>query len=213
LNKRKIKKLINKTRFFINRRGIAYFAPVIALFRLFKQQRLNYLHQMRVLYRYAFWTWQPPLFETYTADEFVDEFCPGMKEQFEAESLLRKENLIKSMRTKTARPSNLREMMVFCHNEHCLIRWHADFERHELLIFTPSIFVPVLTDFLIALPTEDKCFAEFGIAEPLQIEAFFTIKICLEYQDLEKWYLAHVSFYYRCYEISFEELPSKGGAR
>lgn len=162
---------------------------------------------MKVVYRYAYWKWHEPRFEIYTTDELIDEFCPGIKDQFEAESLLRKENFLNSLRPKTARPDDLRELMIFCHNEHCLIRWHTDFEKRELLIFTPSVFVPILTDFLIMLPAEDQRFAEAGISDPLQIDAYFEIKLCLEYQDKEKWYLAHVYMDYGCFDISREPLP------
>ena len=202
------RKLIKKIRFFIHRRGIGYFAPLIAFIRLIKKRKLNYIWQMKVICRYAFWKVPKyTTFATYTADELIDEFCPGMKDQFEAESLLRKEKFLNSLRPKTARPDDLRELMIFCHDEHCLIRWHTDFEKRELLIFTPSVFVPILTDFLIALPAEDKRFAEFGIEEPLQIDTYFTIKLCLEYQDKEKWYLAHVYMDYGCFDISHEPLP------
>jgi hypothetical protein len=44
-----------KTYQFVKRSVVGYFAPVIALRRLFKRKTLNFLHQMRVVYRYAFW--------------------------------------------------------------------------------------------------------------------------------------------------------------
>lgn len=43
-----------RIRRFINRSGIGYFAPLIAAVRMLKKRRLNYVHQLRVVYRYAF---------------------------------------------------------------------------------------------------------------------------------------------------------------
>ncbi len=40
---------------FIHRSFVAYFAPVIAGVRLSKKRNWHYLHQLRVVYRYAFW--------------------------------------------------------------------------------------------------------------------------------------------------------------
>lgn len=34
---------------------VGYFAPIIAVFRLVKKRSWNYLRQIRVAYRYAFW--------------------------------------------------------------------------------------------------------------------------------------------------------------
>jgi hypothetical protein len=189
------RKFINRVRFFINRSGIGYFAPLIALIRLIKKRRLNYLHQMKVVYRYAYWKWHEPKFETYTHDEFIEAFYPGKSAQYEADRELRKDQFLKSLQPKTARPTDLREKLIINHNEPFLIRWRADFEKQELLIFTTSLWVPALTDFLIALPAEDQRVTELGIADSLQIDASFTIKLCFEYQDMEKWYLAHVSMF------------------
>jgi hypothetical protein len=47
--------LFRKTYPFVKRSVVGYFAPVIALRRLFKRKTLNFLHKMRVVYRYAFW--------------------------------------------------------------------------------------------------------------------------------------------------------------
>lgn len=44
-----------KIRRFINRSGIGYFAPLVAGFRMIRKRRSNLMHQMRVVYRYAFW--------------------------------------------------------------------------------------------------------------------------------------------------------------
>lgn len=46
--------VIIRLRRFANRSGIGFFAPLVALFRLFKKRRLNYLHHMKVIYRYTF---------------------------------------------------------------------------------------------------------------------------------------------------------------
>jgi len=45
---------IKKLRRFANRSGIGFFAPLVALCRLFKKRRLNYLRHMKVIYRYTF---------------------------------------------------------------------------------------------------------------------------------------------------------------
>jgi hypothetical protein len=180
------RKLIHRIRFFINRSGIGYFAPLIALIRLLKKRRLYFTH-----------------------DEFIEAFYPGKRAQYEANREIRKETFLKSLQPKTARPTDLREKLICTHNQQeILIRWRADFEKRELLIFTTSLWVPALTDFLIALTAEDKRFTELGIADPLQLDAYFTIKLCLEYQDKEKWYLAHVSMSYGCYDIYCESLQS-----
>ena len=47
--------LNSKTSQFMKRSAVGYFAPVIAVRRLFKRKSLNFTHQMRVVYRYAFW--------------------------------------------------------------------------------------------------------------------------------------------------------------
>lgn len=47
-------KLWVRIRRFINRNGIGYFAPLIAAVRMLKKRRLNYVHQLRVVYRYVF---------------------------------------------------------------------------------------------------------------------------------------------------------------
>lgn len=39
---------------FINRSGIGYFAPLVAAVRLIRKRRWNYVHQLRVAYRYSF---------------------------------------------------------------------------------------------------------------------------------------------------------------
>lgn len=43
-----------KLKRFIHRDIVGYFAPVIALIRLRKKHSLNYVHQLRVIYRYTF---------------------------------------------------------------------------------------------------------------------------------------------------------------
>ncbi|MFA6203808.1 MAG: hypothetical protein WC710_11550 [Gallionella sp.] len=40
---------------FIRRSFVAYFAPIISGCRLSKKRNWHYLHQLRVVYRYAFW--------------------------------------------------------------------------------------------------------------------------------------------------------------
>jgi hypothetical protein len=40
---------------FIHRSYAGYFAPVIAAWRLIRKHNWHYLHQLRVVYRYAFW--------------------------------------------------------------------------------------------------------------------------------------------------------------
>lgn len=40
---------------FIKRNFVGYFAPLLAFVRLIKKRRVNYIQEMRVLYRYAFW--------------------------------------------------------------------------------------------------------------------------------------------------------------
>lgn len=44
----------DKIRQFIRRDIVGYFAPVIALCRCVKKGSWNYVHQMRVIYRYTF---------------------------------------------------------------------------------------------------------------------------------------------------------------
>lgn len=40
---------------FIWRSMVGYFAPLIALIRMFRKRRWNFLWQMRVMYRYISW--------------------------------------------------------------------------------------------------------------------------------------------------------------
>jgi hypothetical protein len=40
---------------FVRRSYVGYFAPVIAVCRLKHKRNWHYLHQLRVVYRYAFW--------------------------------------------------------------------------------------------------------------------------------------------------------------
>ena len=40
---------------FIRRSYVGYFAPLIAGYRLRQKRNWHYLHQLRVVYRYAFW--------------------------------------------------------------------------------------------------------------------------------------------------------------
>lgn len=47
-------KLFVKLKMFIHRDIVGYFAPVIALKRLRKKHSLNYVHQLRVIYRFTF---------------------------------------------------------------------------------------------------------------------------------------------------------------
>lgn len=44
-----------KNNHFIKRSIVGYFAPVIAASRLYRKKQWDYLHQLRVVYRYAFW--------------------------------------------------------------------------------------------------------------------------------------------------------------
>lgn len=45
---------IMKIRKFINRSGVGYFAPLIALARMANKRRWNFVRQMQVVYRYSF---------------------------------------------------------------------------------------------------------------------------------------------------------------
>ena len=50
-------RLLRTNKHFLNRGVVGYFAPVIAACRIFRKRQnkpWNYLHQMRVIYRYAF---------------------------------------------------------------------------------------------------------------------------------------------------------------
>jgi hypothetical protein len=40
---------------FANRSGIGFFAPLVAGGRMIRKRRMDFLRQMRVVYRYAFW--------------------------------------------------------------------------------------------------------------------------------------------------------------
>jgi hypothetical protein len=40
---------------FIRRNYVGYFAPLIAGFRLIKKRNWHFWHQLRVVYRYAYW--------------------------------------------------------------------------------------------------------------------------------------------------------------
>lgn len=44
----------NKIRRFIRRSVVGYWAPAIAVYRICRKKQWNYLHQMRVIYRYTF---------------------------------------------------------------------------------------------------------------------------------------------------------------
>lgn len=48
-------KLFRKNNHFIKRGVVGYFAPVIAAKRLYQKKQWNYFHQLKVVYRYAFW--------------------------------------------------------------------------------------------------------------------------------------------------------------
>lgn len=48
------KNTLERIKQFIRRDVIGYFAPVIALRRCVDKKSWNYLHQMRVIYRYTF---------------------------------------------------------------------------------------------------------------------------------------------------------------
>lgn len=200
------KRLIRKIRFRINRSGVGFFAPLIALLRLFKKRRLNYIHQMRVIYRYAFWKPYEPEFLTMTIEELMDRVSPGLREEIEAEEKIRREEFLKSLKPRTQRPTDLRTLLILDSNQEFHIQWHADFTKKELLIFTRSCWPPALIDFLTALPAEDGRFADAGIATPLQLDEYFKIKICLEYEDKERWYLAHVFMFWGLLDITKEPL-------
>lgn len=47
--------LLRKAGRFVFLDMVAFFAPVIAIGRLWKKRRWNYIRQMRVLYRYSEW--------------------------------------------------------------------------------------------------------------------------------------------------------------
>lgn len=40
---------------YIRRSYVGYFVPVFAAYRLRKKRNWNYIHQLQVVYRYAFW--------------------------------------------------------------------------------------------------------------------------------------------------------------
>lgn len=62
---------------------------------------------------------------------------------------------------------------------------------------------------MIALPIKDERLRAAGISSQLEIEAYFKIKVCLEYGDKEKWFCAHVTVFYDALDITKEALPIK----
>lgn len=46
---------LGRLRRFANRSGIGFFAPIVVTCRMIRKRRTDFLQQMRVVYRYAFW--------------------------------------------------------------------------------------------------------------------------------------------------------------
>ncbi len=44
----------SKFRKYVRREAVGYFAPLIAVCRMIKKRRWNFIHEMRVIYRYVF---------------------------------------------------------------------------------------------------------------------------------------------------------------
>src|ERR1035438_8064137 len=72
------------------------------------------------------------------------------------------------------------------------IQWYANLKTRYLLIFVPSIQPQAILDVISRLPDEDARFNENGISSPLQIDAYFKIRVCWETLEPKKWYLVRL---------------------
>jgi hypothetical protein len=200
---------LQKIRFLINRRGIAFFAPMIAIMRMIKQLRLNFVHQIHEIWRNGFRRHNQAEINWITMDEFLDQEFPGLREKIEITHKAEHEVFLKSLKPRSPRPTEIRTMVIPDHYQDLQISWYINFKKRELLIFTRSCWPPALVDFMIALPVKDERLRAAGIFSPLEIEAYFKIKVCLEYGEKEKWFCAHVTMFYDDLNITKETLPIK----
>jgi hypothetical protein len=186
------KQRIRKIRFYLYRNIVGYFAPYFALVRMIKKRRWNYIHEMKVLYRFSYWKFYEPQNIVLTLDDYLDQYFPGLRAEIKADLKKRKLEFIKRMKPRTSRPNDLRAILIDLGGREFPIQWRADFEEKQLLIVTQYLSPMVLIELFVALPAADDRFAAAGIFRAAQINDHFITTICFEYKKLERWFISIV---------------------
>lgn len=147
----------------------------------------------------------PPNFET--MDDFLSRLPIEEQAEIWAGVERMRRSAIQRMPFQTQRPLGLQSFLYKSEEEEFEIRWLANFKTKTLLIFTPQFWPSSMLNFLTQLPSLDRRFAEAGISIALDINAYFSIKVCQEIEDRERWLSIRVVQYGSRLDIDVDTLP------
>jgi hypothetical protein len=75
------------------------------------------------------------------------------------------------------------------------------------LIYVSSIEPQPILEVLSSLPDEDARFKDHGIITPVQIDAYFKIRVCWETLEPQRWYLVRLIKHSGKLDIFGDRLP------
>ena len=117
------------------------------------------------------------------------------------------------MRTQNWQPKKPRppfikkQLSILNGDQEYRIQWYANFKTRYLLIFVPSIEPQPILEVLSRLPDEDARFKDHGIITPVQVDAYFKIRVCWETLEPKRWYLVKLIKHFDKLEILGDRLP------
>jgi len=202
------RQFIQKVRFYINRWWIGYLSPFIALLRMFRKRQLNFIHQMNVVYRYSYWKYFEPQNITLGIAKLMKAYAEEQQEEIEARDISSGKTRTQNWQFKKPRPPCIKKPLSVRHEDlEYRIEWYANFKTRYLLIYVSSIEPQPILEVLSRLPNEDARFKDHGIITPVQIDAYFKIRVCWEIFEPKKWYLVRVIKHSDKLEVTGDRLP------
>ncbi len=204
------KQFIQKIWFYIHRWWIGYFAPFLALVRMIRKRQFNFIHQIKVIYRYAYWKYFWPQNITLGIAKLMKAYSSEQEAKIEARNKASRQTCTQNWRPKKPRPLIIKKPLSVTHaDQEYRTQWYANFNTRYLLIFVPSIQPQLILEVIRRLPNEDARFKNHGITSPLRIDAYFKIRVCFEIYDRKRWYLVRLEKRFCKLDITGDQLPSR----